>query len=36
MDVRKIEWEIVDWIHVAEDSDKWRALWKKVMKFPVP
>ena len=25
-DLKEIEWEGVDWIHVAPDRDKWRAL----------
>jgi hypothetical protein len=24
-DVKKIGWEVVDWIHVAWDREKWRA-----------
>jgi hypothetical protein len=26
MDLREIAWEGVDWMHVAEDSDQWRAV----------
>jgi hypothetical protein len=26
MDLRKIEWDGVDWINLAQDMDKWRAL----------
>jgi hypothetical protein len=26
MDLRGIGWEGVDWMHLAEDSNKWRAL----------
>jgi hypothetical protein len=25
MDLRKIRWEVVDWIHTAQDRDQWRA-----------
>jgi hypothetical protein len=25
-DLRKIGWEVVDWIHVVQDRDQWRAL----------
>jgi hypothetical protein len=26
MDLREIEWEVMDWIHLAQDRDKWPAL----------
>jgi hypothetical protein len=26
MDSREIGWEDVDWIHLAQDRDEWRAL----------
>jgi hypothetical protein len=26
MDLREIGWEVVDWIHLAQDRDQWRAL----------
>jgi hypothetical protein len=26
MDLNAIGWEGVDWIHLAQDSDRWRAL----------
>jgi hypothetical protein len=26
MDLREIGWEVVDWMHVAQDGDQWRAL----------
>jgi len=29
MDVREAGWEVVDWIHLAQDRDQWRT----VMKF---
>jgi hypothetical protein len=25
MDLKEIGWEDVDWIHVAQDMDQWRA-----------
>jgi hypothetical protein len=29
-------WEVVDWIHLAQDTDQWRALMNTVMKLRVP
>jgi len=26
MDVREIGWEDVDWIHLAQDAEQWRAV----------
>jgi hypothetical protein len=26
MAVRKIGWEVVDWIHLVQDTDQWRFL----------
>jgi len=26
MDVRNVGWEGVDWIHLAQDRDQWRAI----------
>jgi hypothetical protein len=26
MDLREIGWEGVDWIHLAQDRDQWRAV----------
>jgi hypothetical protein len=31
MDLMEIEWEDVDWIHLAQDRDQWRALVNTVM-----
>jgi hypothetical protein len=28
MDFREISWEGVDWIHLSQDSDQWRAVVK--------
>jgi len=36
MDVREIEWEVVDWIHPVPDRDQWRALVNTVMDLPIP
>jgi hypothetical protein len=36
MAFREIGWEGVDWIHLAEDRDQWRALVNTVMNLRVP
>jgi hypothetical protein len=36
MDLREIEWGVVDWIDVAQDRDHCRALVNAVMNFRVP
>jgi len=36
MDIRKIGWEVVDWLHFAQDRDFWWVLVNKVMKLRVP
>jgi hypothetical protein len=36
MDLREIGWEIVDWMHLAQDRDKWWAVMNMVMDFQVP
>jgi hypothetical protein len=36
MDLREIEWDDVDWIELAQDSDHWRALVNTVMSLRVP
>jgi hypothetical protein len=36
MDLREIGWEIVDWMHLAQDRDQWQVLVKTVMSFRVP
>jgi hypothetical protein len=36
MDLREIGWGGVDWIDLAQDRDKWRALVNTVMNLRVP
>jgi hypothetical protein len=36
MDFREICWKYVDWMHLAQDKDNWRALVNTVMKLRVP
>jgi hypothetical protein len=36
MDLREIEWEGVDWIHLAQDGDQWRAVVNTVMNLQAP
>jgi CRISPR/Cas system-associated protein Cas7 (RAMP superfamily) len=36
MDLREIGLEVVDWIHLAQDRDRWRAVVKAVMNLMVP
>jgi hypothetical protein len=36
MDLRGIRWDSMDWIHLAQDSDRWRALVNTVMNLRVP
>jgi hypothetical protein len=36
MDLREIGFWDVDWIHLAEDRDRWRALVNTVMNLRVP
>jgi len=31
LDLRKIGWKVVDWIHVAQDRDQWKSLVNTVM-----
>jgi hypothetical protein len=36
MDLREIGWDGMDWIDLAEDRDRWRALVNTVMNLRVP
>jgi hypothetical protein len=36
LDLRVIGWEGVDWLHLAQDRDQWRALVNTVMILRVP
>jgi hypothetical protein len=36
MDLRKTGWECVDWIHLYQDRDQWRAVVNTVMNLQVP
>jgi hypothetical protein len=36
MDLRKVGWEIVDWMHLAQDSEQWRAVVNTVMNLLFP
>jgi hypothetical protein len=36
IDLREIGWSGMDWIDLAQDSDKWRALVNTVMNLRVP
>jgi hypothetical protein len=36
MDLRKIGWDGVDWMDMAQDRDKWRALVNTVLNLRVP
>jgi hypothetical protein len=36
MDVRKIEWDGIDWIDLSQDRDQWRALVNTVMNLEAP
>jgi hypothetical protein len=33
MDIRKTGWQNMDWIHLAQDRDQWRAVVNTVMKL---
>jgi hypothetical protein len=35
MDLREIGWGVVEWIHLAQDRDRWRALVNAVMNLRV-
>jgi hypothetical protein len=36
MDLREIEWCVMDWIDMAQDKDQWRVLVNTVLNLRVP
>jgi hypothetical protein len=36
MNLREIGWDVMDWIDLAQDRDRWRALVNTVMNLRVP
>jgi hypothetical protein len=36
MDFRDIVWEAMEWIHLAEDRDRWQAVVNTVVKLRLP
>jgi hypothetical protein len=34
MEFWEVKWESVDWIHLAKDMDRWRAVVNTVMNLP--
>jgi len=36
MDLMEIVWEVVDWIHLAQDGDQWRVVVNTVINLQVP
>jgi len=36
MNLREVEWEGVDWMHLAQDRDQWRGVVNMVMNLRVP
>jgi len=36
MDLREIGWKGVDWMHLAQDTDQWRAGVNALMELRVP
>jgi hypothetical protein len=36
LDIKEIEWEDMNWIHLAQDRDQWRALVNTVMNIRAP
>jgi hypothetical protein len=36
MNLREVEWEGVDWMHLSQDRDQWQALVNTVINLRVP
>ena len=36
MDLQELGWGVTDWIELAQDRDRWRALANAVMNLQVP
>ena len=36
MDLQEVRWEDIDWIDLAQDTDRWQALVNAVMNLHVP
>jgi hypothetical protein len=36
MSITEMKWESVDWIHLAQDTDKWQVLVNMTMRLNVP
>jgi hypothetical protein len=36
MDIREVGWEDMNWIELAQDRDRWRALVNAVMNLRIP
>jgi hypothetical protein len=36
MDIKKVKCGVMDWIELAQDRDRWRALVNAVMKLRIP
>jgi hypothetical protein len=36
MDIKELGWRGMDWIHLTEDTEQWRALVNMVMNLGVP